>query len=47
VMARSGAGIEDTPGPIGRQRGDLLQARPDRRGNEFEMTCFEECRAMP
>src|SRR5271157_4309703 len=46
-MTRSGAGIEDTPGSIGRQRGDLLQARPDRRGNEVEMTCFEECRSMP
>jgi hypothetical protein len=46
VMAGSGAGIEDTPGSIGRQCGNLLQARPDRRGDEVEMTCFEERRAM-
>lgn len=46
VMAGSRAGIEDTPGSIGRQSGNLLQVRPDRRGDEVEATRFEECRAM-
>jgi len=46
VMAGSGAGIEDTPGSVGRQRDGLSQVPPDRRRDEVEMTCFEECRSM-